>query len=187
MQASPAADGTVTGGGTYPAGAVVALSATANSGYTFVDWTDAGGNAVSFSASFTYTMPAQSATLTANFTAAGPTSMTISGFAVTDRQHQAVTGALTPGNQYYVSMTVQSTSTTVQTPMLLIQALQGGQVIALNSVQTQIAQGGNATVSAMFTPQAAGTVTLEFFSWSNWTDLGGQALAVQKQASEVVQ
>ena len=187
VQASPAADGTVTGGGTYPAGAIEALSATANSGYTFVDWTDTSGNVVSFSASFNYTMPANSVTLTANFQAAGPTSMTISSFAVTNRQHQAVTGVLTHGGQYYVSMTVQSTSTTVQTPMLLIQALQGGQVIALNSVQTQLASNGSATVSAMFTPQAAGTVTLEFFSWSNWTDLGGQALAIEKQASEGVQ
>jgi hypothetical protein len=187
VQASPAADGTVTGGGSYPGGAIVALAATANSGYAFVDWTDAGGNVLSFSASFNYTMPSSGATLTANFTTASATSMTISGFAVTDRQHQALTGTMTHGGQYYVSITVYSNSATTQTPMLLIQALQGGQVIALNSVQTQLAPGGNATVSAMFTPQTAGTVTLEFFSWSNWTDLGGQPLAISKQISEEVQ
>jgi len=187
VQASPAADGSVTGGGDYPAGASVPLSATADSGCAFVDWTDAGGNVVSFSASFNYTMPATSATLTANFTAAPATSMTISGFAVTNRKHQAVTGTLTHGGQYYVSMTVYSTSTATQTPMLLIEAQQGGQVIALNSVQARIAPGGNSTVSAMFTPPSAGTVTLEFFAWSDWTDLGGQPLAINKQASEVVQ
>ena len=38
--ASPAAGGTVTGGGSYPYGASVTLTATPNSGYSFLQWSD---------------------------------------------------------------------------------------------------------------------------------------------------
>ena len=37
---TPAGSGTVTGGGTYPAGSSVTLTATANNGYTFSQWQD---------------------------------------------------------------------------------------------------------------------------------------------------
>ena len=184
LAVSPSADGTATGGGSYPIGASVPLTATASSGYAFVDWTDAGGSVVSFSASFDYTMPDKNTTLTANFTTASPTSATIGGFAITNLSDQPVTGELTPGQQYLVSMTVQSTAATAQTPLFLIEAQQGGQVLAINSVQTQLAPNGSATVAVMFTPPAAGTVNLEFFAWSNWA---GKPLAINKQSSVVVQ
>ncbi|MBE0640364.1 MAG: hypothetical protein IH598_17770 [Bacteroidales bacterium] len=66
LEAEPSDAGTVSGEGQYEAGEVVNISATANPGWEFVNWTDDDG-IVSELANFTYTMPAQDITLTANF------------------------------------------------------------------------------------------------------------------------
>ena len=58
--------GTATGGGEYKAGETIMLTATANTGYRFVNWTK-DAEEVSTSASFEYTVPAEDVTLTANF------------------------------------------------------------------------------------------------------------------------
>jgi hypothetical protein len=57
----------VSGGGTFTAGNSQTVTATANSSYTFVNWTENGG-VVSAAASYTFTLTANS-TLVANFTA----------------------------------------------------------------------------------------------------------------------
>jgi uncharacterized repeat protein (TIGR02543 family) len=68
VSANPAAGGTVTGGGTYNEGASVTVTATANSGYTFVNWTE-GGSPVSTEAAYTFTLGTSDRTLAAKFTA----------------------------------------------------------------------------------------------------------------------
>ncbi len=67
LVANPSAGGSVSGGGTYEPGTSVTVSATVNSGYQFINWTDAGSNVVSNTTSFAYIMPASDVTLTANF------------------------------------------------------------------------------------------------------------------------
>lgn len=67
LVANPAAGGTVSGGGNYAVGASAAVSTTTNTGYQFVNWTNASGQVVSTQASFNFTMPAAHTTLTANF------------------------------------------------------------------------------------------------------------------------
>ena len=67
VSANPNAGGTVTGGGSYNYGASCALTATANQGYTFTNWTE-NGNVVSTNANYTFTVNANR-TLVANFTA----------------------------------------------------------------------------------------------------------------------
>lgn len=57
VSASPAAGGTVSGDGTYTENASVTVTASANSGYHFVKWTESGGE-VSTSASYTFTVTA---------------------------------------------------------------------------------------------------------------------------------
>jgi len=63
----PANAGTVTGEGDYEEGDEVPLTATENEGYEFVNWTDDADNVVSTQPGFTFTMPAEDVTLTANF------------------------------------------------------------------------------------------------------------------------
>ena len=74
--ASPPAGGTVTpsSGGFYDSGSVVAISATANSGYTFTNWTGSVANPKSASASVTMSAPEA---VTANFTTISPPGLVI--------------------------------------------------------------------------------------------------------------
>ena len=65
LSSNPAAGGTTSGAGTYVENSVRIVSATANTGYTFVNWTE-GGLIVSTSSSYTFTLLANK-TLVANF------------------------------------------------------------------------------------------------------------------------
>jgi uncharacterized repeat protein (TIGR02543 family) len=67
VSANPSNGGTVSGGGTYTYGQICTVCATANSGYTFTNWTE-NGNIVSTSACCTLTVNSNH-TLVANFTA----------------------------------------------------------------------------------------------------------------------
>ena len=66
VSANPTNGGTVTGGGTYQQGQSCTVSATANSGFTFTNWTE-NGNVVSTNANYTFTVTGNR-TLVANFT-----------------------------------------------------------------------------------------------------------------------
>ncbi len=66
VSANPTNGGTVTGGGTYQQGQSCTVHATANTGYTFTNWTE-NGNVVSTQANYTFTVNSNR-TLVANFT-----------------------------------------------------------------------------------------------------------------------
>ncbi len=73
LSASPSAGGTVSGGGTFAGGSARTVTATANSGYVFTNWTE-NGTVVSSGASYTFTLSANR-TLVANFQTAQPPAM----------------------------------------------------------------------------------------------------------------
>lgn len=64
---NPPSGGTTSGGGTYSSGAQVTVTATPNTGYNFVSWTE-NGNQVSASENYTFTVTS-SVNLVANFSA----------------------------------------------------------------------------------------------------------------------
>jgi hypothetical protein len=66
LSAGPAAGGTVSGDGTFVGGTQRTVTATANGGYTFANWTESGSS-VSSSEAYTFTLNANR-TLVANFT-----------------------------------------------------------------------------------------------------------------------
>ena len=76
VSANPSNGGTVTGGGTYTQGQSCTVSATANSGYTFTNWTE-NGTPVSTSANYTFTVNSNR-TLVANFTQIPSYTITVS-------------------------------------------------------------------------------------------------------------
>ncbi|MDD3700923.1 MAG: choice-of-anchor J domain-containing protein [Bacteroidales bacterium] len=63
----PAGSGVVTGEGVYNFGDVVDITATANEGWAFVNWTDENNAVVSADANYSFTMPSNDLTYTANF------------------------------------------------------------------------------------------------------------------------
>jgi hypothetical protein len=65
VRASPSADGTVSGGGTFPAGSSHTVTAMPNGDHTFVHWTERG-RVVSTSESYTFTLNGN-VTLVADF------------------------------------------------------------------------------------------------------------------------
>ena len=65
LSANPFNGGTVTGGGSFQQGQTCTISATANDGYTFINWTE-NGNVVSTEASYSFTVTG-SRRLVANF------------------------------------------------------------------------------------------------------------------------
>ncbi len=65
--ADPEEGGEAIGDGDYEEGEEVTVTATANEGYKFFNWTDENDDEISNNASFTYAMPAFDAQLTANF------------------------------------------------------------------------------------------------------------------------
>ena len=67
VSANPTAGGTVTGGGTFPTGSTRTVTATANTGYTFQNWTE-NGAVVSTNASYSFTLN-YDRNLVANFAA----------------------------------------------------------------------------------------------------------------------
>ena len=69
VSSEPAEGGTIAGGGTYEQGQSCTLTATANEGYTFANWTE-NDEVVSTDATYTFTVSADRS-LVANFTAIG--------------------------------------------------------------------------------------------------------------------
>lgn len=67
LSASPSIGGTVSGGGTFAGGGLQTVTATANSGYFFANWTE-GGTSVSSTANYMFVL-SSNRTLVANFTA----------------------------------------------------------------------------------------------------------------------
>ena len=89
VSANPANGGTVTGEGTYDAGATATLTATANEGYTFTNWTK-NGTVVSSNATYSFTVnAANSGAYVANFT--------INSYTVTVTANPAEYGTVTLG------------------------------------------------------------------------------------------
>ncbi len=77
LVAEPEEGGTLSGSGTYEAGESVTVTATANEGYEFVNWTHQGSE-VSSETSYTFDMPAEDYALTAHFSEVEPDGYTLS-------------------------------------------------------------------------------------------------------------
>jgi hypothetical protein len=67
LVANPEAGGTLFGAGIYNFGDVVTISGVQNEGWMGVSWTDADGNVLATTATYTFTMPSNDVTITANF------------------------------------------------------------------------------------------------------------------------
>ncbi|HNS30255.1 MAG TPA: carboxypeptidase regulatory-like domain-containing protein [Tenuifilaceae bacterium] len=90
LLANPDEAGTVSGGGEYPEGTMVTVTATPEEDFQFVNWTNAADEVVSTEAEFDYSMPAEDVTLTANF---GPLIKYQVTFLIINQNNNAIIGA----------------------------------------------------------------------------------------------
>ena len=122
---APANTGTVTGAGTYNHGASCTLTATAATGYHFVNWTK-NGQAVSTSANYTFTVT-EAGAYTANFA--------INTYAITASVSPANSGTVTGTGTYNhgASCTLTATPTT---GYYFVNWTKGGTVVSTNASYT---------------------------------------------------
>ena len=161
VSANPSNGGTVTGGGTYNQGASCTVTATANSGYTFTNWTE-GGNVVSTNASYTFNVTGNR-TLVANFTTQAPTTYTISVSA-----NPTDGGTVTGGGTFQEGQSCTVTAT-ANTGYTFTNWTESGNVVSTDASYTFTVTGDGTlvanfqaqsyTVTVAANPSAGGEVT----------------------------
>ncbi len=164
VSANPTAGGTVTGGGSYNQGANCTVTATANSGYTFTNWTE-NGSVVSTQANYTFTVNGNR-TLVANFQAQ-PQSYTI-----TVSANPTNGGTVTGGGSYNQgqSCTVHATANTGYT---FTNWTENGTVVSTQANYT-FTVNGNRTLVANFQAQPQSyTITVSANPANGGTVTGG--------------
>ena len=188
VAANPSNAGTVTGGGTYNQGQSCTVSATANTGYTFTNWTE-NGNVVSSNATYTFNVEGNR-NLVANFT--------LNNYTVTVSANPSNGGSVTGGGTftYGQSCTVSATANTGYT---FSNWTENGNVVSSNAnytfnvegnrnlvanftentytitVSANPSNGGTATGGGTFTYGQSCTVTATAntgYTFTNWTENG---------------
>ena len=186
--ASPVAGGTVAGAGTYTNGASVTVTASANPGYAFVNWTEAGAQ-VSASASFNFAAGADR-TLVANFvqtwTIAASASPVAGGTVVgagayTNGASVTVTASANPG---YAFVNWTEAGAQVSASASYNFAAGADRTLVANFVQTWTVAasaspvaGGTVAGAGTYTNGASVTVTASTnvgYVFVNWTEAGAQ-------------
>ena len=190
VSANPTNGGTVTGGGTYNQGQSCTVSATANNGFTFTNWTE-NGNVVSTQANYTFTVTGNR-TLVANFQAQSQS------YTITVSANPTNGGTVTGGGVYQQGQQC-TVSATPATGYTFVRWTENGSQVSTNANYT-FTVTGNRTLVAQFqqqtytinvsaTPSNGGTVTgggafhygenctviataNNGYSFTNWTENG---------------
>jgi len=119
--ANPSAGGTITGFGGFGEGATATLTATANTGYTFINWTE-GNEVVSTNATYTFTVTGDR-TLVANFS--------LNSYNITAMANPSAGGSVTGADTYNYGATATLTAT-ANTGYTFVNWTQGGVEVSTN-------------------------------------------------------
>jgi len=141
LSSNPAAGGTTSGSGTFNSGSLVTVTATANSGYSFTNWTE-NGNAVSTNASYQFTISGNR-TLVANFTAVPIT------YTVALTSNPAAGGTVSGGGTFN-SSTLVTVTATANIGYTFTNWTENGNIVS-SSASYQFTISGNRTLVANFT------------------------------------
>ena len=156
--ANPSAGGTITGFGGFGEGATATLTATANTGYTFINWTE-GNEVVSTNATYTFTVTGDR-TLVANFS--------LNSYAISAVASPTAGGSVTGADTYNYGATATLTAT-ANTGYTFVNWTQGGVEVSTNvtysfTVTEAVSLVANFNlnsyqITATANPSAQGTVT----------------------------
>ena len=141
VSANPSNGGTVTGGGSYQQGQSCTVSATANTGYNFTNWTE-NGNVVSTNASYNFTVNSNR-TLVANFTTIPQT------YTISVSSNPSNGGTVTGGGTYQQGQSC-TVSATVNTGYNFTNWMENGNVVSTNASYS-FTVNANRTLVANFT------------------------------------
>ena len=188
--ANPTAGGSVSGGGTFNQGQSCTLTATANTGYTFTNWTK-NGTQVSTNATYTFTVNG-SGDYVANFT--------LNSYNVTATANPTAGGTITGAGSYNHGATATLTATAAEgytftnwkkgntvvstNPTYTFTVTEAATLVAnftLNSYQVTATanptEGGTVTGAGSYNHGATATLTAtasEGYVFVNWTKNGTQ-------------
>lgn len=126
ITANPTNGGTVTGGGAYTAGSSVTVTATANNGFEFVNWTE-NGTAVSSNASYSFNITANR-NLVANFNSVSTDTYFITSWV------NGIGGSISPRGTITVNANSNKTYTITPNSGYLIQTLKVDGVDAIDEI-----------------------------------------------------
>ena len=140
VSANPSHGGTVTGGGTYQQGQSCTVSASANAGYTFSNWTE-NGTVVSTTRTYTFTVTSNR-TLVANFTA--------QSYTITVAADPTMGGTVSGGGTFTYGQDCTVTATTNE-GYTFHHWLENGNVVSTQASYT-FTVTGNRNLVAIFTP-----------------------------------
>ena len=160
VSANPTEGGTASGGGTFSSGASCTVQATANSGYTFTNWTE-NDNVVSTEAEYTFNVTGNR-TLVANFTAlpqsysinvsANPTEGGTVGGGGTYQEGQSCTVTASPATGYTFTNWTENGAEVSTNPRYTFNVTGSRNLVANFSVQSY-------TITATASPANGGTVS----------------------------
>ena len=186
--ANPSDGGTVSGAGTYSQGAPCTMTATANTGYTFTNWTE-NGSVVSTEASFTFGVMSNR-TLVANFTA--------NTYTVTATANPSAGGTVSGAGEYNQGASCTVTAT-ANTGYSFTNWTENGSVVSSDAAYTFTVSGdctlvanfslNTYNVTATANPSEGGTVSgageynhgasctvtataITGYTFTNWTENG---------------
>ena len=177
---NPSAGGTTSGNGTYQSGQSRTVTASANNGYTFSNWTE-NGSTVSTNTSYTFTLSGNR-TLVANFTqnavnytistSSNPSAGGTTSGNGTYQSGQSRTVTASANNGYTFSNWTENGST-VSTNTSYTFTLSGNRTLVANFTQNAV----NYTISTSSNPSAGGTTS------GNGTYQSGQSRTVTASAN----
>ena len=162
----PENSGTITGAGNYEYGQSCTLSATANSGYTFSEWTE-NGNQVSTSANYTFTVNSDR-TLVAHFTA-NPQNYTI-----TISADPTNGGSVSGGGSFQQGQTC-TVLATANNGYSFANWTENGNVVSTNA-NYSFAVNGNRTLVGNFVVESSGYLQYCTETFSGGVGTGGGAV-----------
>jgi hypothetical protein len=157
VTANPADGGTVTGADSYVEGSTATLTATANEGYTFTNWTK-NGNVVSTNATYSFTVT-ENASYVANFT--------LNTYTITALVNPENAGTVTGAGTYSHGETVTLTATANE-GYSFVNWTENGTVYCTNATCVSTAAGDRTLVANFEEVTSTVTQTSNFTAGYNW-------------------
>jgi len=145
LSSNPTNGGTTNGAGTYDSGTSVTISAAANSGFTFTNWTE-GANIISTNATYTFVI-SSNRTLVANFTETAASQFNV------NLSSSPTNGGTTNGAGTYDSGTSVTISAAANSGFTFTNWTEGANIISTNATYTFVISS-NRTLVANFTANA---------------------------------